>query len=246
LAALLMAGLGYVLSTGCKELRLRAVSYAVITLVAWTLINAISGRTPFFGLPFFFLVVCGAVISIKLVCAGEWPRAGPRRWALVGLLVCMGLRAAAGRQQHAVWNRSGADYGQPVSRTYSDILASLDRHGNEKHPVVFLTMQTPLNPSTLRWLERERAGECRFQFTQPGLSPDLEPFRQSMENCSFIVAYETTNPEPTYPWARLAPETLAMARSMKSFVEIGTFPAPEGVVYHLFARMRTISPDESR
>jgi hypothetical protein len=246
LAVMLLAGLAYVLTTGRRELQLRAASYAGVTLIAWTLMNVISVRSPFFGLPLFFLVVCGAVISMKLVCAGEWPRGALWRWAFVVLLACLGLRAFVGRQQHAVWNPAGADYRQAASQAYADILATLDRHRREEHPVVFLTMQSPLHTDTLRWLERERTGGCRFQFTQPGFSRNLESFHQGMERSAFILAYETANPEPTYPWARLAPETLAMARSLEGFVEIGTFPAPQGVVYHLFAKMTPDSRDESR
>jgi hypothetical protein len=236
LAALLACGLVYVVAARRKELLMRGAAYAGVTLVAWALITVIGVKYGFYGLTFFLLAVGGGVMSLRLLFAGERPAPDWLRWALAAALAVLGMRAAVRPQLHMIWNPAGPAYSEAVDRAYGDLLAALRERRREDHPVVFLTMQSPLNPQTLQWLERQRTGECRFRFTQPGFWRDLEPFRQSMESSSFIVAYETATPEATYPWARLAPETLALARSLEGYAEVGSFPAPDGVVYHLFEK----------
>src|SRR5262249_7498792 len=236
LVGLLLAGLISVLVTRRKELLVRTGAYVGITLTAWILITIIQVKYGFYGLTFFFLMVCAAILSLRLLVLAEWPRWNRLRWGIGVLLVCQGLWIAAGRQQHQVWNRASAARGEPLRKAYGDILTTLHANQREKHAVVFLTMQAPLNRHTLEWLERTRTGDCPFEFTGPGVWRDLALFRQAMETSDFIVAYKTLNPELNYPWERLAPETLSLARSLKNYVEIQSFAAPSGVVYYLFKK----------
>jgi hypothetical protein len=233
-AALLLAGAVGVLATRRREAVLRAAAFAAVLLLALVVLNSTRVKFEYYGLTFYLLGVFAAVLSLRLACAGGWPRRHGLRRGALALLAFLALAALGQRPQHGPYGHYNNTQARLLNRACADVLATLRAHPPDDRPVIFVTMEWQVSFQTLQWLARREG--LAGTFSGPYLWRDLAEYRRALEQSSFILAYQTDRPRPNFPGEQLAAATLALARSLKGFAEVRSFPGPDGVVYHLFER----------
>lgn len=233
LATTLMVGMIYTLASGRRGHIIRMASLLLITLIALAVPTCVGAKQYIFGSTFFLLVILAALLSLRTVFVDVTTRWCWGRSLAALTLIGATLTAVSRPTQVPVLGTHGDARLDSVQQTCQEILAAMTAHRSEGEKRVFVTKESdPVNCDVLQWVTRKQG--FAYQFVRPSYWRDLEPYQQEMEQARFVLAFETDAPLLNFPSDLLAPKTLALARSLKDLVEIGSYPSYNGTTYHLF------------
>jgi riboflavin transporter FmnP len=222
----------------------RLMALAVVTVVAFVVPTRTGMFNPFFAATFHWFIILAGLegFRVTLLSVSE-----ARVWRVRLVLSLSMLLAVAGVVfvlPLRPYNGSRGDAQVSASRTaIREVLADIRRVAPRQGPLrLYVPTQSgggSLNADILGWHARKEGLVLSLSSTP--LATDLEEYRREMIRADFILACAPTRPEGSprlerYPSGRLSGQVLDLARHQESLIEIGSYPAPEHLAFHLFKR----------